>query len=180
KRHGPMGTQTLFRGKQERSGEAKLTFGSFWPEVTHAARADPGVNVLTQRTRQRAVLTPGGVRPIRRRIVWGDPKQHTECFMCSRIFFDMFLEQCPRCGSRSLRQYTSGEFNTFARPADVSMHVAHEEGRCWEEAGSHASPLPSVGFGDRRQKDQPVAGKPRSCMSEFVQEAESGRANPAS
>ena len=36
-----------------------------------------------------------------------ESNQHTECFMCGRIFFDRVLRKCSGCGSASLRHYST-------------------------------------------------------------------------
>lgn len=42
-------------------------------------------------------------------------ERSTQCFMCSRIYFGEDLRQCPRCGSRSVECYKTGDFAHFAR-----------------------------------------------------------------
>jgi len=44
-------------------------------------------------------------------------KKHTECFNCSRTYFDRFFEACPHCGSDSVLHYSSEEMNYFCREA---------------------------------------------------------------
>lgn len=41
--------------------------------------------------------------------------QNTQCFTCSRIYFDQSLERCPHCNSESLRHYATDDLNYFAR-----------------------------------------------------------------
>jgi hypothetical protein len=40
---------------------------------------------------------------------------NTQCFICSRIYFDQSLQRCPHCNSESLQHYTSDDLNLFAR-----------------------------------------------------------------
>jgi hypothetical protein len=58
--------------------------------------------------------------------------QNTQCFICSRIYFDQNLQKCPHCNSGSLQHYTTDDLNQFARdPARKSFGVGswikHEE-----------------------------------------------------
>lgn len=39
----------------------------------------------------------------------------SQCFICSRIYFDQSLSKCPRCNSDSLQHYTTADLNYFAR-----------------------------------------------------------------
>ena len=41
----------------------------------------------------------------------------TQCFMCSRIYFDKDLYKCPICNSDSLQQYTTADLNHFVHNA---------------------------------------------------------------
>jgi hypothetical protein len=41
--------------------------------------------------------------------------QNTQCFICSRIYFDQNLQKCPHCNSESLQHYTTDDLNQFAR-----------------------------------------------------------------
>ncbi len=50
-------------------------------------------------------------------------KKHTECFNCSRTYFDRFFEACPHCGSDSVLHYSSEEMNYFCREARVSPSI---------------------------------------------------------
>ena len=48
--------------------------------------------------------------------------QNTQCFICSRIYFDQSLQRCPHCNSESLQHYTNDDLNQFARdPAKKSF-----------------------------------------------------------
>jgi hypothetical protein len=50
--------------------------------------------------------------------------QNTQCFICSRIYFDQSLQRCPHCNSESLQHYTNDDLNQFARdPARKSFGV---------------------------------------------------------
>jgi hypothetical protein len=50
--------------------------------------------------------------------------QNTQCFICSRIYFDQNLQKCPHCNSKSLQHYTTDDLNQFARdPARKSFGV---------------------------------------------------------
>jgi len=40
---------------------------------------------------------------------------NTQCFICSRIYFDQNLQRCPHCNSESLQHYTIDDLNHFAR-----------------------------------------------------------------
>jgi len=51
-------------------------------------------------------------------------KKHTECFNCSRTYFDRFFEACPHCGRDSVLHYSSEEMNYFCREARVSPSIA--------------------------------------------------------
>lgn len=37
----------------------------------------------------------------------------TQCFTCSRIYFDKDLSKCPNCNSDSLQHYTTADLNHF-------------------------------------------------------------------
>lgn len=43
------------------------------------------------------------------------PAGNTQCFMCSRIYFDQNLRKCPRCNSESLQHYSTADLSHFAR-----------------------------------------------------------------
>ena len=50
--------------------------------------------------------------------------QNTQCFICSRIYFDQNLQRCPHCNSESLQHYTNDDLNQFARdPARKSFGI---------------------------------------------------------
>jgi len=38
----------------------------------------------------------------------------TQCFNCSRIYFDQDLAKCPNCNSVSLQHYTTADLNLLA------------------------------------------------------------------
>ena len=42
----------------------------------------------------------------------------TQCFNCSRIYFDQSLTRCPHCKSDSLQHYTTADLTHFARTGD--------------------------------------------------------------
>jgi predicted Zn-ribbon and HTH transcriptional regulator len=42
------------------------------------------------------------------------PDRSTQCFNCSRIYFDQALSRCPHCNSDSLQHYTTADLNHFA------------------------------------------------------------------
>lgn len=76
----------------------------------------------------RGTLAADGRRPIHRRGLAGrDCRQmpndvlaprtceNTQCFMCSRIYFDQSLSKCPHCNSDSLQHYATADLNYFAR-----------------------------------------------------------------
>jgi hypothetical protein len=76
----------------------------------------------------RVTVTVEGPRPVRRRELTGRdceqlsnnssaPRspQNTQCFMCSRIYFDQSLSTCPHCNSDSLQHYSTADLNHFAR-----------------------------------------------------------------
>ena len=83
----------------------------------------------------RLTVTVDGRRPIRRRELTGRDceqlsnntsatrsSQNTQCFICSRIYFDQSLQRCPHCNSDSLQHYTTDDLNHFARdPAGKSF-----------------------------------------------------------
>ena len=37
----------------------------------------------------------------------------TQCFICSRIYFDQNLSKCPHCNSDSLQHYRTTDLNHF-------------------------------------------------------------------
>jgi len=44
----------------------------------------------------------------------GSSDRSTQCFNCSRIYFDQDLSKCPNCNSVSLQHYTTADLNYFA------------------------------------------------------------------
>jgi hypothetical protein len=42
------------------------------------------------------------------------PDRSTQCFNCSRIYFDQVLSRCPHCNSDSLQHYTTADLDRFA------------------------------------------------------------------
>lgn len=38
----------------------------------------------------------------------------TQCFICSRIYFDQQFSKCPNCNSSSLQHYTTADLDHFA------------------------------------------------------------------
>jgi hypothetical protein len=76
----------------------------------------------------RVTVTVDGRRPAQRReLTRRDYEQlsnttsaarsspNTQCFICSRIYFDQSLQRCPHCNSESLQHYTTDDLNHFAR-----------------------------------------------------------------
>lgn len=49
-----------------------------------------------------------------RKTAFENSRRSTQCFICSRIYFDRELSKCPNCGSNSLQHYTSADLNHFA------------------------------------------------------------------
>jgi hypothetical protein len=43
------------------------------------------------------------------------PCQNTQCFICSRIYFDQRFRKCPHCNSDSVQHYTNADLSHFAR-----------------------------------------------------------------
>jgi len=41
--------------------------------------------------------------------------QSTQCFICSRIYFDQSLRKCPHCNSNSVQHFTTDDLSHFAR-----------------------------------------------------------------
>ena len=56
----------------------------------------------------------------------GPIKKHTECFSCSRIYFDRFLPSCPHCGSAMARHYNPEEFNILSHSSSADKCVEFE------------------------------------------------------
>src|SRR6266566_888575 len=46
---------------------------------------------------------------------------HTECFTCSRIFFDRLFDSCPHCGRTTARHYYSEDLNYFTQKSRVGQ-----------------------------------------------------------
>ena len=42
-------------------------------------------------------------------------RENTQCFICSRIYFDQSLSKCPHCNSDALQHYSTADLNHFAR-----------------------------------------------------------------
>jgi len=76
----------------------------------------------------RVTVTVDGPRPVRKRGLTSRDfeqlsknssaarsSQSTQCFVCSRIYFDQSLQRCPHCNSESLQYYTTDDLNQFAR-----------------------------------------------------------------
>jgi len=49
----------------------------------------------------------------------GHSDRSTQCFVCSRIYFDRNLSKCPHCNSDALQHYTTSDLS----------HLAHTGGR---------------------------------------------------
>ena len=113
-----MASQALVIGEQ--SSERRMSSASVRSEATRAGWSELTANAPAQEAAQEAAFTARGSDADQR----PNYPRHTECFSCARIFFDRFLEQCPRCGSRSVQQYTTGELNLLSRPGDVRMNRA--------------------------------------------------------
>ncbi len=62
----------------------------------------------------------------RRNPMRGNIKKHTECFSCSRIYFDRLLPSCPHCGSAMVRHYNSEELNYLSHSASADECVEFE------------------------------------------------------
>jgi hypothetical protein len=59
----------------------------------------------------------------------GHIKKHTECFSCSRIYFDRLLPSCPHCGSAMVRHYNSEELNYLSDSSSADECVESNEGQ---------------------------------------------------
>jgi ribosomal protein L37E len=57
----------------------------------------------------------------------GRIKKHTECFSCSRIYFDRLLPSCPHCGSAMVRHYNSEELNCLSQSSSTHECFEFEE-----------------------------------------------------
>ena len=42
-----------------------------------------------------------------------NPDRSTQCFTCSRIYFDQNLSRCPHCHSDSLQYYANSDLSHF-------------------------------------------------------------------
>ena len=82
-----------------------------------------GAEVSHQPLRRRGLQRSKGTSGPKRR---GRTKRHTECFSCSRIFFDRLLAECPHCGSAMVRHYSSEELNYLSQALCVDAHVEFE------------------------------------------------------
>jgi hypothetical protein len=49
----------------------------------------------------------------------------TQCFICSRIYFDQNLSKCPHCNSDSLQHYTTADLNHFAHKGSRAVLSRH-------------------------------------------------------
>jgi hypothetical protein len=67
-----------------------------------------------------------GVHRPKRNPKRGQVKKHTECFSCSRIYFDRLLPTCPHCGSAVVRHYNSEELNCFSHGSSADECVEFE------------------------------------------------------
>jgi hypothetical protein len=56
----------------------------------------------------------------------GHIKKHTECFGCSRIYFDRLLPSCPHCGSAMVRHYNPEELNYLSHGSSADESVEFE------------------------------------------------------
>ncbi len=45
-------------------------------------------------------------------------KQHTECFTCSRFYFNELVQRCPCCGSESIQHYSTDDLGLLSRFGD--------------------------------------------------------------
>ena len=63
-------------------------------------------------------------------------EKHTQCFTCSRIYFDELFHSCPHCGSATVRHYNSEELNHFSREPGREAHVE------FTELAERSTPIP--------------------------------------
>jgi hypothetical protein len=56
----------------------------------------------------------------------GQIEKHTECFSCSRIYFDRFLPSCPHCGSAMVRHYNPEELHYLSHSSSADECVEFE------------------------------------------------------
>src|SRR4029077_4692802 len=75
--------------------------------------------------RQGLQRSKGSHRP-KRNPKRGQIKKHTECFSCSRIYFDRLLPSCPHCGCAMVRHYNSEELNYFSHGSSADECVEFE------------------------------------------------------
>jgi hypothetical protein len=68
----------------------------------------------------------------------GHIKKHTECFSCSRIYFDRLLPSCPHCGSAMVRHYNSEELNFFSHSSSADECVEFERRATVSEKAAQA------------------------------------------
>jgi hypothetical protein len=76
----------------------------------------PAVKYRDRRRFRRIVIHRGNTRVTR----------HTECFICSRIYFNRLLHSCPHCGSTTVRHYDSEDLNYFAQKLRADARVEPE------------------------------------------------------
>jgi hypothetical protein len=65
----------------------------------------------------------------------GHIKKHTECFSCSRIYFDRLLPSCPHCGSAMVRHYKSEELNYLSYESSAEECVEFERRQQFQQSG---------------------------------------------
>jgi hypothetical protein len=75
--------------------------------------------------RQGLRRSKGAHRP-KRNPKHGRFKKHTQCFSCSRIYFDRLLPSCPHCGSAMVRHYNSEELTYFSFTSSADEYVEFE------------------------------------------------------
>jgi hypothetical protein len=152
-----METQNLLAMKRPQSAQ-EAVFRIMWPELAGSAPAVVIVNPPGEHAHEQSAMGGSKRRLARAQTFSGDAKAHTQCFVCSRIFFDVLLEQCPRCSSRSLRHYTSGELNMFARPGFPAMYDGREISKDAPGEGLlHTGPGYCNSGGNRTQTNGDVA-----------------------
>lgn len=86
-----------------------------------------------------------------------NPKQHTECLMCSRTYFGKVLHKCPWCGSDSLQQYTTDEL--WAEPWIRQKVAIDTKGKA--NSSSQAGTVSSLSCGTRDRVGRHPASKGR-------------------
>lgn len=90
------------------------------------------VAVDDRRPAQRPALTGRGREQISNDEAVARSSQNTQCFICSRIYFDQDLQKCPNCNSSSLQHYTNDDLIHFARGtvgARVGLPAWFQEGK---------------------------------------------------